>query len=430
MKTQRLAVRLVRAALLAGTFFAAGTLRADEKPRAEEPRFGPYFIGHETEPAMDYGGRVMISLHRAASDAAALPTRRLRYLTPAYELPFAILISTLQHEIHGHGARGREFGLKPSYGFGLDFSAYTTIARDPASLEQLAALTAGGTEADSVMAHRILIDFCGPDPAPASDAMLLLLAKLDLSVYVLATAQPRADRERRADEDDSATFTEQYEQGNDIAIYLATRQAARRRADAGAVWRRDYALDFDDPLLDRNYRQARDAALWNALDPMLWASVYLYVRHHVVDGQRFMPRPALPLNNRYAMGLGTRATIEPQSVSRFLDLYLLTPRGVLSLYARDLRASEKTAYGFGGGAHRMALGPRTRLSLAGDYWQHPEASENLYDGAGWNVAGEIEFPAGPFLRVGLKLGWKNEGYFPGAPLTDGAYAGGGLIGSF
>ncbi len=424
-----------RLPLLITAFFVFGGVCAVAAPLEDPaaPRFGPYFLGHETEPAMDYGGRVMISLHTAVSDAGSILTRRFPYVAPAYELPFAVLISTLQHEVHGHGARGREYNLKPSYGFGLDFSAYTTIDRYPRSMEQLSALAAGGTEANSIMARRIGLDLCRPGSIPASSATMLLLAKLDLSVYIASTSKPRAPREAepgRADAEDKTSFVDEFEQGNDIAIYLATRQATRREADPVDVWLRDYEIDFDDPLLDKSYRQVQDVALWNALDPMLWASMFFYVRDHAIKGARMLPAPALPIGDGYGLTVGTRGSIEPQSVSRFLDIYLLTPVAVFGAYGRDLRSTDETAYGFGAGVYRLTLGARAKASFSGDIWDWPEAPEAQYNGTGWNAVGEIEFPIGPALGMALKAGYKNAGYFPGVPTASGAYLGGGLTATF
>ncbi len=431
----------MRRKILASLFACclAGSAGIASGPFADSagPEFGPYFLGHETEPAMDYGGRVMISLHTAVCDAGSLLTRRMPWLAPAYELPLAVLVSTLQHEIHGHGARGREYNLKPSYGFGLDFSAYTTIDRYPRTMEELAALAAGGTEADTVMARRIAIGFCRPGSVPASAAPLFMLAKLDLSVYTAFTSTPRAKPERTSPgegqasaDDDGTSFIEEYEQGNDIAIYLTTRQATRRQADPADVWLREYKPDFDDPDLDKTWRQTREVALWNALDPMLWASMFLYVRDHAMRGERYLPAPAVPLGDGYGLTVGTRGSIEPQSVSRFLDVFVLTPFAVFGVYGRDLRSADDTAFGYGAGAYRMALSPHAHASLWGDVWDVPTAEENLYRGSGWNVAGEIEFSVGPDFGLSLKAGYKNAGYFPGVPTADGLYVGGGLTAAF
>ncbi len=393
-------------------------------------RWGPYFLGHESEPSMDYGGRVMTSLHTGVSDLGSILTRRFPYVAPAYEVPLALLVSTMQHEIHGHGSRAREYNLKPSYGFGLDFSAYTTIDRNPRNIEQLATLAAGGTEATAIQARRILLDLCRPGTLPASTVPLMWLSKLDLSLYIAVTSRPRATDDQSGS-DHETSFIEEFENGNDIAIYLVTRQAARRQADPTDVWQRNYEIDFDDPILQTNYRQVQDVAIWNALDPMMWAAMFFYVKEHAIRGKRTIPTPALPFNERFAFTMGTRGAIGPQSVSRFLDLYLLTPSAVFSIYGRDLRSADQTTYGFGGGIHRMTPSALPlKASLSGDIWDFPAGPEDIYEGVGWNVSGEIEFPVHTTMGLALKAGYKNKGYFPGTPTDAGAYMGGGVTARF
>jgi hypothetical protein len=85
---------------------------------------------------------------------------------------------------------------------------------------------------------------------------MLLMTKVDLTNYVTGTDKPKADND----------FVDQFDDGNDIAIYLVSRQAQRVRADPADVWERRYAVDFADPLLQDNWDDARTTALWNLLD--------------------------------------------------------------------------------------------------------------------------------------------------------------------
>ena len=78
--------------LLLGAFARDGRAASAESVDIG-PRFGPFFLGHETEPSMDYGGRTIASLHTAACDLGWKLSRRMPYLAPAYEAPLAILFS-------------------------------------------------------------------------------------------------------------------------------------------------------------------------------------------------------------------------------------------------------------------------------------------------------------------------------------------------
>lgn len=406
--------------ILVGVLLFATSAHAQ---KLREPlRPGPYFLGYESEPSMDYGGRMIVSLHRGVSDLGAVFTRRFPYVAAAYEFPIALLISSVQHEVFGHGARAREYNLDPDYGFGLDASAYTTIDKDPKNNMDLANLCAGGTEADSVMAHRILLDLCDPDGGPACSIPLMFFAKMDFSLYVFSTAKPT---------EDSAVFTDDYESGNDIALYLVTRQAQRLGGSAVDVWNRDYDIDFDEPELKDTYNQMQSAAVWNMADPMMWASMFLYVRQHLIQGKRRTAAPALPLGPHAAITIGTRAAMSPDSVTRFADLYLLTDIGIFNVYGRDLQSTEQTTYGFGAAIQRLHLGEAVLLNLAGDLWKNPEGTEEFYDNdSGWNMSSEAQFALGGPVWLALKVGGKSEGFLPGLPSDSGVYGGAGVVVGF
>lgn len=382
--------------------------------------FDSYVLGFETEPAMDYGGMDIVSVHSLICRPLGKVTRT-SYVAPVYEFFFAAGLGTFQHEVFGHGSRAREYNLDPDYAFGIDFSGGTGLGKDPETMEQNIMIAGAGTEGDSVMAHRILTDLYTGDGTDGSKIPLMAIAKLDFSLYCLITPSPSG-----AEED----FNDAYTNGNDIAYYLVSRQAQRRHADPADVWNDNYAIDFSDPMLKDNYDEARAAALWNLADPAALAALYGYVADHVVNGASQVRPPVIPLGGGFGLTAGTRAFLGPSEVTRFLDLYLVTPGPLVTLYARDLQSSVDQTYGYGGGLHKIPLGDRIALSVLGDYWQTPESVEALYTGAGWNACGEITAMLSPYAGVTVKIGNKSEGYFPGTPMEAGLYGGGGLVFAF
>jgi hypothetical protein len=128
--------------------------------------------------------------------------------------------------------------------------------------------------------------------------------------------------------------------------------------------------------------------------------------------------------------VGTRGALGPQAVSRFLDLHTATPWGVGTVYVRDIDSSIDHSYGVGAGFHGWEVANNVRLSLNGDYWKEPRSVEDLYDGTGWNVTGEIDmmFSTRRGRRWGFtaKAGSKSEGFFPGRPIDEGGYFGLGV----
>jgi hypothetical protein len=379
----------------------------------------PLFFGYGTDPEMDFGGRTVMSLQSAISRGfASIKDVGVQHpgVAPAWEFPVGAAMLLLQHEVGGHGGRGREFGLGPSYAFNYDFSAATGTERPPATNEENAAIGAGGTEADNVMAHRVILDLLRPEGADGAKVPLAFMAKLDLTQYVATVKNP----------DRGQPFVDQYRDGNDIAYYLVSRQAQRVHAPPERVWNGTYRLFTDDPALASNYDDARATALWNLLDPSLVGAVVNYFREHVVGGSPRVHAPVLHLGNGVGLTVGTRGALGPQEVSRFLDFYLATRLGVFTIYARDLDSSIDRTYGFGLGLRGFELGPKAELSLATDAWDEPESLEGLRHGRGWNAVAEVDALLGSRWGLAAKLGSKSDGFFPGLPLEDGVYVGLGV----
>ncbi|HEX3129537.1 MAG TPA: hypothetical protein VH394_19525 [Thermoanaerobaculia bacterium] len=384
-----------------------------------------WFIGYETEPAMDFGGRTLASIQSGISRGIGSIKdigERHPGVTPAWEFPVGAALLLVQHEVGGHGGRAREFGLGPSYGFGFDFSGYTNTDRAPRTNEELLLLAAGGVEADQILARRVFLDMLREEGTDAARIPLAFMAKLDLSLYVSTVPHPRPG-------DDEGDFSDEAANGNDMTLYLVGRQAQRRRAPAAAVWDGTYVIDFEDPLLEDNWDDARITAIWNVLDPTLAAGLFAYFRDHVLHGESRVHAPMLHAGNVNLI-LGTRGALGPQSVSRFLDLHAATRQGVFSVYIRDLDSSIDRAYGAGAGVHGLRLGSRVELGLSADIWSEPESVERLSESDGWNATAEVNALLGAHWGLSAKAGAKSEGFFPGLPQEDGPYVGLGVMGSW
>lgn len=390
------------------------------------PVFDPYFIGYGTEPDMDSGGRVFVSLGRGVDrllDTTG-PATRHPGLMAIWEIPFGLLfLPVLNHEIIGHGGRGREFGLAPRFGADLDFSAYTKLGHDPTSNVQVAYLALGGTEANQIQALRLQRDYFRPGGAEGATLPMLFFAKLDLSLYVALTPTPA-----------SSKFKKQFDAGNDIAVWLVARQAQRANTDPVALWHRELPIDLGDPLLDKNFRAARSVALWNMLDPALAVSAWDYAANHLGNGKLRISPTMITLGEGYGFMVGTHGTLGPSDVSRYLDLYLRTPLGLIRGYARDLDSSVDRTHGGGLGIHDLAIGKAVRVSLESDWWVEPQSTEtSAQPFTGWNASAQVDVLFGkaraghPQGGFSVTAGRKSRGFFPGRPVEAGNYGSFGFL---
>ena len=392
-------------------FCTQSAMLAQTTPSVTPPRienqWEPLFVGYSSEPGMDYGGRAFAALESAGSRligdinqiGSRHPTVRL-----AWELPLAGFFTMVNHEIMGHGSRARGFGLHPKYGL-----AHTGIGSEPHTGEESALQCTGGVEAGSVMAHRVLFSMLEPEGSDGPKLPLALFSKLELTVYVAKTHQPKDQR-----------FIDQWH-GNDIADYLASRQVQRQGIDPASPAGMAYRPDLSDPMLEKNWRAARAAALWNLLDPSLVAATVAYTREHILNGRVRVHAPVWKITDGLGLTVGTRAALNPREVSRFLDLYATTRWGVASVYVRRLDSSVDKTWG-GGAVVNARVARVTMLGFGADLWKEPVALEHLPGASGWNVSTEVNSQFSRHWGFAVKIGTKSRGSFPGLPLKEGFYA--------
>lgn len=395
---------------------------AGKRAAAPAPRLDPYLIGWSSEPAMEYGGLMLASAQRLGSAllGSTEAAKSRPGLAAAWEFPFAQLLSIVNHEINGHGGWARTFDLDPHYGFNLfGLAAWTETERPPHTPDEMILLCGGGTEADTVLAHRLLADLMRPDGAEASTVPLALLAKLDLTLYVATTVTPDAGR--------ASDFVDQYQEGNDIANYLVARQGQRRGTDMDVLWNQVAPVDFDDPLLEKNFDAARMAALWNALDPVLIGATVEYFRAHLVGGSARIRPLVLNLGGSVGVSAGTRAFLAPSYVTRYLDLYIRLPFGVASIFGRDLDSSVDRSYGWGGAFTVAPRGSRFSAGVTAERWDEPASAEHGDGEPGWHVSGEMHAPLARRFGVAVNVGHKTEGFVAGRPFGAGTYVGLGVL---
>jgi hypothetical protein len=374
---------------------------------------------------MDFGGRVLASLDAGACRlmSTAFHADQRPAVASAWEGGFGLLTSVVQHEVNGHGGRAREFGLDPSYGASWDLTFYTEIHKDPETNEQNVLIAAAGSEASGVLFRQILLDLYRPEGREASLIPLAVFSKLDLPLYMLITRKPEPGG-------GNGSFEDQYKTGNDPAYYLVSRQALRNGADPADVANGRYAIDFTDPLLTENWRDARTTALWSLLDPALGFALYSYITGHIMKGEMRVHPPTLRLAEGYGLTASTRGALGISEVSRFLDIIATLPRAVATLTVRDLDSSVDRTWGWGLGLHSLRIGRSVEVGAEGDWWREPEAPEAPSGGQRWNATARVDLLFKGRWGLSAKAGKKTAGFFPGAPTESGSYFGFGVQAAF
>jgi hypothetical protein len=327
--------------------------------------------------------------------------------------PLAELASTVPHEVGGHGARGRELGLRPTYQFALPgiyrplFSA--TVEQPSAAytsyetagiVEGTRAIAGvlGGLEANYVGAWWInaRIVRAGGDVS-ADDLLVYATSKLPYVTTFLSTS---IDRRGAPSSDDVASYV------SSLQDQFNGWRAEDRRRIAGRL---------------------RAGYLWNLADPTLLWSFWGTAASTLVLGERTSRMP-LPHVGGFAVLLSPRFGLTPFGAEQLLDVFASDRRGrMIDVYGR-VGTSGLASY-YGAGARALGLRALERVTAGAelDVWRQPELlldERGVFDPperVGVNAAlyGDVELVRG--LAVTGKLGAKTSGYVAGLPLAGGPH---------
>lgn len=322
------------------------------------------------------------------------------------DFTLAAMTTILIHEIFGHGARGREAGVNPTYLFtvpppwrwfvdpgGPAYAGATFDAAVP-DLERNRVMVLGGIEANFYTAHWLTASvFERKATLRYSDALLYLGAK---SAYLSSFLRPNGTNDTLVNDD--------------VDAYL-----------------RDLALRFN---LDEDPRRLRRMLFFsyigNALDPMLWFSAYAVCVRYGALGERATTLPTIPAG-RLRLFPTTRYNLTPFGPEHYLDLYGFAADFAGEAYVRF--GSSGLAFYGGLGARLFRYEPVEWLSLGAevDVWVQPQTVfgvRNLYErpltaGINYGVSAQL-YLYGPVFLLG-RVAYKTQGYVMGQPLGEGAH---------
>jgi len=303
-----------------------------------------------------------------------------------------IILSTgmvAQHEIFGHGARGREFKLRITDYQVLPYKGYTEFTASSYNRlypNEKIALNAAGMEGTGILAKRIRDYWLASKFIDEREAHSYAINYLDQTLYALNTKK-----------EPNNTNT-----GNDIKGYV-----------------REINSWYGKQVL--SVRELRQTILWDLLDPYLWYSYYSMAMY-IFDGSKCFEYPMIPIGD-YQYLPGVRILLAPYGFEYQLNNYIRSAENTIQARFRYGRTDNRRSWGASLEVTRLWTSDLINLDAKAEIWNQPrlfkgnagEATSKL--GAGlwgtlrWCVNNQIELLG--------QIGYKSSGYVPGEPLNHG-----------
>lgn len=337
--------------------------------------------------------------------------------------PIAELTATTSHEIAGHGSRGRELGLQPTFLFNVpgvyrllfappddveSAGGYTSFhATEPLEDTKEAVVTLGGLEANYVHAWWINARIVQQRGWVHHGALLTYgVSKMAYADTFLSPSIEHAGAPSP----------------NDVRSYVTSLQ------ELSNGWRAEDRR--------RIARRLTAGYLWNLVDPTLLYSIYGVAVASVYRGERVSRMP-LPTIGTWHVFPSPRFGLTPFGAEQALDVFLSPQKGgaVVDLYAR-VGTSGLASY-WGGGLRVLGseiVSRHVPLGLELDVWRQPEIlleERGLFDrpnrmGMNAGLFADFRVLGGrrrddPRVGIATKLAVKTPGYIAGQPLAGGPH---------
>jgi len=337
--------------------------------------------------------------------------------------PIAELTVVAAHEIAGHGGRGRELGLEPTFLFNVPgiyrllfassegdgaggYTSYHTHVPIEDMKESVSVL--GGVEANYVHAWWINARIVHQRGwVHHGDLLTYGWSKLTYAQTYLATGSLERMGARSS---------------NDIESYVTILQQLSNG------WRAEDRR--------RIARRLTAGHLWNLVDPTLLYSVYGVAVASLYHGERTSRMP-LPSIGKWVVYPSPRYGLTPFGAEQGLDVFVSPEKGgaLLDVYAR-IGTSGLASY-WGAGLRLLdshVLSRHVPLGIELDVWRQPELvieERGLFDrpgrmGVNAGIFADFRLIGGqhardPRLGISTKLAAKTPGHVPGQPLAGGAH---------
>lgn len=407
---------------VASALATAVGLTVAAEARAEEPlvfAFDPKMGVESTVRSTDSVARVIYRYENVLPDVpldeSRFPGNALGVIGRGLKLilvdaPLAELTSIVDHEVGGHGGRGRELGLEPTFLFYLPAvyrrvfapddearaGAFTQfLTRNAVEGDRAMLGTLGGLEANYVHAWWINARIVrAHGRVHHGDLLVYLASKLPYADSVYDVPPEGGDG------------------GNDISSYVTHLQDRFNR------WRPG----------DRRAIAGRLGAgyVWNLVDPTLFYALYGTLVANVWQGRPYTKMP-LPRIGDTTVFLSPRFALSPFGAEQTLDVFLGRGERMLDLYGRVVSSGLADAYGVGARVLGIRAGDRTTLGAELDLWRQPEMlldARGVYDRPqrlGLNAGAFFDVRVASIFGITGKIASKTPGWVVGQPVSGGLH---------
>lgn len=392
-------------------------------------------VDKEFSPLM--GGEDLISIHKTLQSLEdwLIPQRSLppetgfKKLSRWVELaffwdPLNLIMTTVQHEVFGHGYRirtlpkshakveGYSIHLPYDY-FGKGVAGETKLKLgNKATLSDLITIDIAGIEAEEILAKRLKLKWLVTNRLDAREASLYLYTQQGLLLYAISSPKNELKLTLMDNTDDESFFD------NDLHSYVRS-------------------LNTAYPSDRISFKKVKHQSYFNLIDPFtLYAICSPW--YYIFTGKQFR-FPMIPLGGEVFYLPGYRVSLAPYGLEKNIDHFFKIKERPLYLYTKWGQHAGNHYWGGGIDYDQCFSWLGGRLGFRIDVWKQPrfyepiqltgllqkniaknfpELSKKRYGGSASLIARWSLGEKSP-MTLYTEMGYKSKGYLPGYPVNNG-----------
>ena len=316
------------------------------------------------------------------------------------DIQFDYLTVVHQHEVFGHGARYREFGLRgnsyhiplaPPYGSGKAFAKSGTATNRQFGAHEYIARTTGGMEGSAILAKRLRDKWLLNEEINYQESTLFLSSFNDYTLYILSTKL--------------------FDNNGDVQNYLK-----RINATYGFLTENTYQLSLNE---------ISKRAVINLFDTYQLFALYTYFKVYLFDGNESFKIPMIRIGNIKFLP-SIRLGLTPFGSEFIFESHFVRNKNLLEL---SFRLGDNKLESFWGGGFKIRKNISNLLVIQTkvNIWNQPNmtlgdtTTFQTNDGFGGSVSNSLSWQINQKIPVGFyaEIAYKTTGFIEGEQLDKG-----------